>query len=257
MQSTLILNIPMLMAAMAGEYIVFEAPTPPPSDADSARFGGSDVVVGKLAKISATWIAVCFPRRPTRRGCTPLTPVLCAIAAALSVDIARVRHHRSTRSAPSSAILSALFPPPVRREPAFDPAGVRSRGVPHRARRRAPKVGASGSWLKESGILDTCVGRWAFAAWKAYLLVVMLLVVRRMSEEDAVLRREFKGVGEEDAHNAGERQPLGSLYLAREPAYLPLRGPAPTHLRDKLKRAHVTAFEADAPRIHVTVDDVR
>ncbi|OCH92221.1 hypothetical protein OBBRIDRAFT_833566 [Obba rivulosa] len=50
---------------------------------------------------------------------------------------------------------------------------------------------ADGSWWKESGLLDTPLGKFLRPAWIVYWIVIPLLIVIRAPKEDAVLSKEF------------------------------------------------------------------
>ena len=50
---------------------------------------------------------------------------------------------------------------------------------------------APGGWVAESGVLNTWLGKGVFGGWTAFLALMIVATVRRVSREDAVLRREF------------------------------------------------------------------
>ncbi|KAI8978760.1 hypothetical protein BD414DRAFT_117424 [Trametes punicea] len=50
----------------------------------------------------------------------------------------------------------------------------------------------SGSWLAESGIMRTLVGRLLVAAWAAEVAWIPIVMILRVGTEDEILRKEFK-----------------------------------------------------------------
>ncbi|OCH92219.1 hypothetical protein OBBRIDRAFT_833565 [Obba rivulosa] len=51
---------------------------------------------------------------------------------------------------------------------------------------------ANGSWWKESGLLDTPLGKFIAPAWILYFIGVPLALALRVPQEDAVLSKEFR-----------------------------------------------------------------
>ncbi|KAI8968786.1 ICMT-domain-containing protein [Trametes punicea] len=56
---------------------------------------------------------------------------------------------------------------------------------------------AHGGWMAESGMLDTFVGKAVIGAWVLWMAWIIQAVVRRVPNEDEVLRKEFKNQWEE------------------------------------------------------------
>lgn len=50
----------------------------------------------------------------------------------------------------------------------------------------------SGSWLAESGVMNTLVGRLLVVAWAAEVAWIPIVMVLRVGTEDENLRKEFK-----------------------------------------------------------------
>ncbi|CDO69852.1 hypothetical protein BN946_scf184884.g11 [Trametes cinnabarina] len=50
----------------------------------------------------------------------------------------------------------------------------------------------SGSWLSESGILNTLIGRLLVIAWAAEVVWIPIVMILRVGTEDEILRKEFK-----------------------------------------------------------------
>ena len=50
----------------------------------------------------------------------------------------------------------------------------------------------SGSWLAESGIMGTLIGRLLVVAWAAEVAWIPIVMVLRVGTEDDILRKEFK-----------------------------------------------------------------
>ncbi|KAI0335772.1 hypothetical protein GY45DRAFT_701929 [Cubamyces sp. BRFM 1775] len=50
----------------------------------------------------------------------------------------------------------------------------------------------SGSWLAESGVMSTLVGRLLVVAWAAEVVWIPIVMILRVGTEDEILRKEFK-----------------------------------------------------------------
>ncbi|KAI0657308.1 hypothetical protein C8Q70DRAFT_1055838 [Cubamyces menziesii] len=50
----------------------------------------------------------------------------------------------------------------------------------------------SGSWLAESGVMNTLVGRLLVVAWAAEVVWIPIVMIMRVGTEDEILRKEFK-----------------------------------------------------------------
>ena len=51
---------------------------------------------------------------------------------------------------------------------------------------------SAGSWLAESGIMGTLIGRLLVVAWAAEVAWIPVVMIMRVGTEDEILRREFK-----------------------------------------------------------------
>ncbi|EMD31378.1 hypothetical protein CERSUDRAFT_78167 [Gelatoporia subvermispora B] len=51
---------------------------------------------------------------------------------------------------------------------------------------------SKGSWMHESGLLDTSFGMAAMYLWAAWHFVAVALLIRRIPTEDAILKKEFR-----------------------------------------------------------------
>lgn len=62
-----------------------------------------------------------------------------------------------------------------------------------------------GSWLRESGVLNSVLGMSVITTWKVGMLVAVLSVLMRVKTEDEFLRREFGEKWEKWAHDVPYR----------------------------------------------------
>ncbi|KAJ8473067.1 hypothetical protein ONZ51_g8111 [Trametes cubensis] len=198
MASLLYFKVPALAASMIAEYISYKSPNPPPQKEETEKYNGGDIV-SHIATASS-YLALAFA------WSTHAVEIVSILA-------------KDAHTPTSSALLSALFkfagPSAVKQlsvHPAFvagfslQLAGAVIRKLCYNtlgrfftfqlAVRKEHKLvtwGPSrpGGWVAESGVLNTWLGKGVFGGWTAFLALMIVATVRRVSREDAVLRREF------------------------------------------------------------------
>ncbi|KAI0658173.1 hypothetical protein C8Q70DRAFT_918236 [Cubamyces menziesii] len=221
MASLLYFKVPALAASMIAEYISYKSPNPPPQKEETEKYNGGDIV-SHIATASS-YLALAFAWSTHAVEIVSIlakdahTPTSSALLSALfkfagPSAVKQLSVHPAFVAGFSLQLAGAVirklcyntlgrfftFQLAVRKEHKLVTWG------PYAVVRHPAYTGmfmsiigmltvqlAPGGWVAESGVLNTWLGKGVFGGWTAFLALMIVATVRRVSREDAVLRREF------------------------------------------------------------------
>ncbi|KAL7284868.1 hypothetical protein ACG7TL_002181 [Trametes sanguinea] len=210
MSSLVTLKVPALAAAIISEHVAWTSPNPAPSEKEAEKFGKKDPVsffstIGPRIGMASGWlthggeILAILARimdlplgSPSWIGRLRIHPAF-VLGAALAIFGGAVRkacyrtmgHYFTYQLAlVNDHKLVTWGPYSVVRHPSYIGALAVSTG-------QLLMQFAPGSMLVESGVLNSSIGKAMTGVWVAYVVFSMMIVVKRVPKEDAVMRKEF------------------------------------------------------------------
>ncbi|CDO76870.1 hypothetical protein BN946_scf184901.g7 [Trametes cinnabarina] len=215
--SLLVIKLPALLIAMFAEYVTYTPPNRPPMQEETAGYDGGDLI-SRYTMLMSGFIVGCAWFIHGCEVVNILAQELPGTTSAIPAPLFHVEGERKLSIQPMFLIgfslivlgtsirkacytaLGRLFtfqlailkehklvtwgPYSIVRHPAY--TGVIAASIGMLAMQLS-----SGSWLAVSGALNTPVGRSLIGAWVGWTALTLVGLVRRVSTEDAVLRKEF------------------------------------------------------------------
>ncbi|KAI0356762.1 ICMT-domain-containing protein [Trametes cingulata] len=204
---------------MLAEYIAYTPPNPPPKDEETAKYNGGDLLsrtaaTGAKLGLAFEWsIHLCeIAALLARDARTPISTTILSFLFKRPSAVQRLSLNKTFLLGLSSLVFGAALRKlcyiTLGRHFTFQLAVLKEHKLvtdgpysivrhPSYTAMIASVVGmlitqlAPGGWVRESGMLETRLGRIFWRAWALWLFCFLVGMVRRVPKEDGVLKKEF------------------------------------------------------------------